>query len=284
MIQKKIVALIPSNSLKEYISENNIEFLPYVLMQLADEYANSYDERIALLKELTNIADEKTNEVLPYLIESRMQELEQFLKPEENTVFELRIQLNYNFYNEQYFCKTFESAVKTVKAFLKEYECEDELNNKSTITIKKWSIFDEKIDFENDILGELELNENLEIKNAVYWRFDECFQYQREMFDFSAFYRGYHPVKYYDYNGKPRFSIIVPISNINCETEEEYPITDEVYALPIDEAIDLTEEGAPFCYHEHIPVTEIEILDKAELNNFMLKNYNDIYNYCRNIL
>ncbi len=284
-MQEKIVELIPSKSLKEYIKQNGIRFSPYQLMQLADDYARSYEERIALLTALE--PDEETKPVLQQLIENGKRELALFLAPESDTVYELRIQLNAQDYNENYFCKSFESAVQTVKAFLKEYECESELNEKSKICLTKWHMFSEdSIDFEKSDLGTLELNEKLEIKSAEYWGENGyTFTYPHECYDFSDFLSGYHPIQYEDYRGEVRCAISVPVKCYSVEEDDrEELITDEAYVIPIDRKVDLTHDDFQFYYHEHVQATELELVHEEELSDFMRANYKKLKQYFTEVL
>ena len=283
-MQERIVNLIPSKSLKAYIKTNGMVFSTYQLMQLADDYAHTYKERIDLLTAL--MQEEEAPSILSTLIENRKREYNRFFAAEQDTVYELRIRLKANSYNEKYFCKDFDSAKKTVKDFLKEYECEEELNEKSKICLTKWRIFSkDSIDVENSDLGVSALNEKLEVKYADYWGENgNTFTYPRKCYDFSGFLNGYHPIRY-ESDGKTRYAISVPVKCYTLEEDDrEKLITDEAYAIPIDRTVDLTKEDFRFYYHEHIQAAELELLEEEELDDVMRANYEKLKQYFIEVL
>ncbi len=264
MVQEKIVRLIPSKTVKEKVTETKHNFSKSDLMLIVDRYAQSYDERMELMKILEGISDGTEKTVIQKRIQRYSENMEHFMSPEPNTVYELRIKLYPSDYREKYFCSNLESAVKTVKAFLKEYDCAEDLNEHSEIYLKKWRIFDDTVDFDHDSIGDLEFNEKLEIKTVSCW--DK--EYVDDGFDiihFPDILEDFSPVRYYD--NENGWRVFLQVKDFRPTTTEGELIVDEVYAFPLDEELNFDEEDFTFYYHEHLPLAEVELLCFDDLDD-----------------
>ena len=123
-LQSRIVSLIPSTSLKNQIRLTNHRLSDADLLSIAYCYAADYDARIELLQMLEQHFTGDLRDHTSKLIYVQHQMLESFLKPEDNTVYELHIKDTPDAYDERYLCKSFDAALRVIPLFFQKYHCD----------------------------------------------------------------------------------------------------------------------------------------------------------------
>ena len=126
--QNKVVALLPSKTIKNYVKENNFAFRDCDLFNIIKEYADYFDERLALLKQsLEVITDTQVKKQIKQFIKEENWNLEYFLNQEPNYVYDVEISEN-----ERYLAPTFEAAKSTINSYWKCYKEYEKRRTKST--------------------------------------------------------------------------------------------------------------------------------------------------------
>lgn len=139
MNQKIITDLLPSNQLKCIISQTNHEFSIIELLIITNIYSKTYDDRINKLEYLVdNCENQQEKELIQDVIKNRKESFEKMITPEEGTVYFVEIEIDADSYTEKYICKNYETALKTVQHFSKEYEVQ--FTDYSYICIKKCTV------------------------------------------------------------------------------------------------------------------------------------------------
>lgn len=138
-LQRRIVSLIPSTSLKNRIKLTNHRFSDADLLSIAYRYAPDFDARIELLQMLEQHFTGELRDYTSRLIQVQRQMLEVFGEPTENAVFELHIKDTPDAYDERYLCKSFDAAFRIIPLFFKEYDCEENALTRYTIVKRRHS-------------------------------------------------------------------------------------------------------------------------------------------------
>ena len=212
-LQSRIVSLIPSTSLKNQIRLINHRLSDADLLSTAYRYAADYDARVELLQMLEQQFTGDLRDYTSKLIHVQSQMLEVFLKPEDNTVYELHIKDTPDAYDERYLCKSFDAAIRIIPLFFQEYDCEE--NSLTRYTIVKRRVLSEEADFSDDELGELVMLAGMRVYSVNMWSFDhqaeecagQCLNCNSPCADcheaiFPQFIQHGDAVKFYDLSGK----------------------------------------------------------------------------------
>ena len=157
-LQKQIIALLPSETLKNQIKNTGWRFSERDLLAIAYCYAPDFDARIDLLRQLGQPAGEALKADIRRIVETQMQMLADFKRAEGGTVFELHIKDTPDSYDERYLCSSFEAACKMIPLFYREYDSAKE-TERSRYEICKRRVFsgrDGEV-FAEDELGSLTL-------------------------------------------------------------------------------------------------------------------------------
>ena len=121
----QVIELIPSNSLKSAIKENQFSLSDITLLSTAYRCAPDYETR---LKYLEQLRDQFTGNIKQYcesIIVSEQKMLKGFYEDYPDAVFELHIKETPKSYDEKYLCTSIDSALKLIPMFYKEYDCNE---------------------------------------------------------------------------------------------------------------------------------------------------------------
>ncbi len=119
----KVIKLIPSNTLKEFLKASKFKFKEKDLLVIINDYSRNYDEKIALLQDAANcIEDKDVGFHAKKLIELHTRYYDDFMRTSDDCVFEVNIITDDGFPEERLFItKTFEDALTLIKFYNKQY-------------------------------------------------------------------------------------------------------------------------------------------------------------------
>lgn len=281
-LQSRIVSLIPSTSLKNQIRLINHRLSDADLLSTAYRYAADYDTRVELLQMLEQQFTGDLRDYTSKLIHVQRQMLEVFLKPEDNTVYELHIKDTPDAYDERYLCKSFDAAIRIIPLFFQEYDCEE--NSLTRYTIAKRRVLSEEADFSDDELGELVMLAGMRVYSVNMWSFDhqaeecagQCLNCNSPCADchetiFPQFIQHGDAVKFYDLSGKESYGIALAFNNLPCS---------EYYVIPLDsDAVRYHDFDNIHDAHQHIPAPLTERIEEAALPEEIRADYKACLKY-----
>lgn len=281
-LQSRIVSLIPSTSLKNQIRLINYRLSDADLLSTAYRYAADYDARVELLQMLEQQFTGDLRDYTSKLIHVQRQMLEVFLKPEDNTVYELHIKDTPDAYDERYLCKSFDAAIRIIPLFFQEYDCEE--NSLTRYTIVKRRVLSEEADFSDDELGELVMLAGMRVYSVNMWSFDhqaeecagQCLNCNSPCADchetiFPQFIQHGDAVKFYDLSGKESYGIALAFNNLPCS---------EYYVIPLDsDAVRYHDFDNIHDAHQHIPAPLTERIEEAALPEEIRADYKACLKY-----
>ena len=281
-LQSRIVSLIPSTSLKNQIRLINHRLSDADLLSTAYRYAADYDARVELLQMLEQQFTGDLRDYTSKLIYVQRQMLEVFLKPEDNTVYELHIKDTPDAYDERYLCKSFDAAIRIIPLFFQEYDCEE--NSVTRYTIVKRRVLSEEADFSDDELGELVMLAGMRVYSVNMWSFDhqaeecagQCLNCNSPCADchetiFPQFIQHGDAVKFYDLSGKESYGIALAFNNLPCS---------EYYVIPLDsDAVRYHDFDNIHDAHQHIPAPLTERIEEAALPEEIRADYKACLKY-----
>lgn len=281
-LQSRIVSLIPSTSLKNQIRLINHRLSDADLLSTAYRYAADYDTRVELLQMLEQQFTGDLRDYTSKLIHVQRQMLEVFLKPEDNTVYELHIKDTPDAYDERYLCKSFDAAIRIIPLFFQEYDCEE--NSLTRYTIVKRRVLPEEADFSDDELGELVMLAGMRVYSVNMWSFDhqaeecagQCLNCNSPCADchetiFPQFIQHGDAVKFYDLSGKESYGIALAFNNLPCS---------EYYVIPLDsDAVRYHDFDNIHDAHQHIPAPLTERIEEAALPEEIRADYKACLKY-----
>lgn len=281
-LQSRIVSLIPSTSLKNQIRLINHRLSDADLLSTAYRYAADYDARVELLQMLEQQFTGDLRDYTSKLIHVQRQMLEVFLKPEDNTVYELHIKDTPDAYDERYLCKSFDAAIRIIPLFFQEYDCEE--NSLTRYTIVKRRVLSEEADFSDDELGELVMLAGMRVYSVNMWFFDhqaeecagQCLNCNSPCADchetiFPQFIQHGDAVKFYDLSGKESYGIALAFNNLPCS---------EYYVIPLDsDAVRYHDFDNIHDAHQHIPAPLTERIEEAALPEEIRADYKACLKY-----
>lgn len=281
-LQSRIVSLIPSTSLKNQIRLINQRLSDADLLSTAYRYAADYDARVELLQMLEQQFTGDLRDYTSKLIHVQRQMLEVFLKPEDNTVYELHIKDTPDAYDERYLCKSFDAAIRIIPLFFQEYDCEE--NSLTRYTIVKRRVLSEAADFSDDELGELVMLAGMRVYSVNMWSFDhqaeecagQCLNCNSPCADchetiFPQFIQHGDAVKFYDLSGKESYGIALAFNNLPCS---------EYYVIPLDsDAVRYHDFDNIHDAHQHIPAPLTERIEEAALPEEIRADYKACLKY-----
>ena len=281
-LQSRIVSLIPSTSLKNQIRLINHRLSDADLLSTAYRYAADYDARVELLQMLEQQFTGDLRDYTSKLIHVQRQMLVVFLKPEDNTVYELHIKDTPDAYDERYLCKSFDAAIRIIPLFFQEYDCEE--NSLTRYTIVKRRVLSEEADFSDDELGELVMLAGMRVYSVNMWSFDhqaeecagQCLNCNSPCADchetiFPQFIQHGDAVKFYDLSGKESYGIVLAFNNLPCS---------EYYVIPLDsDAVRYHDFDNIHDAHQHIPAPLTERIEEAALPEEIRADYKACLKY-----
>lgn len=281
-LQRRIVSLIPSTSLKNQIRLTNHRLSDADMLSTAYRYAPDYDTRIELLQMLEQHFTGELRDYTSRLIQVQRKMLEVFLESEDNAVYELHIKDTPGAYDERYLCKSFDAALRIIPLFFKEYDCEE--NALTRYTIVKRRILSEEADFSEDELGELVLLAGMRVYSVNVWSFDhqaedcsgQCLECNRPCANchetiFPQFIQHGDAVRFYDFSGKESYGIALVLDNLPCS---------EYYVIPLDsDAVRYHDFANIYTDHQHIPAPLTERIEEEAIPEKMREDYKACLQY-----
>ena len=139
----KIIKLIPSNTLKEFLKTSKFKFTQKDMLAIIDDYSRNYAEKIALLQEAVKCLEDK--DVVYHakkLIQLRTGYFDDFMLPSDDCVYEINI-ITDDCYPEGrvFITKTFEDAIILIKNYNKQYGDGYFTDNKAGTLIGNKSVY-----------------------------------------------------------------------------------------------------------------------------------------------
>ncbi len=120
----KVIKLIPSDTLKEFLKTSKFKFKEKDLLVIINDYSRNFNEKIQLLEEAINCIEDK--DVVFHakkLIQSHSDNYDCFMRPSDDCVYEINIITDDDFPEDrQFVAKTFQDALTLIKLYNKEYE------------------------------------------------------------------------------------------------------------------------------------------------------------------
>ena len=138
-LTKKIIGLLPSATLREYIRATGHEFCEKTLLKFIVDFEPHFEERLILLDAALNVFEEKrVRDHAAALIKHYRREYDLFTDGGD-AVYEISIKCNPDEdAAEAYITKTFDDALKLIRCYLKRYGDIGEVDNERAIyTIRK---------------------------------------------------------------------------------------------------------------------------------------------------
>ena len=165
-LEKQIIELIPSQTMKNAIKEYNHRFTDLEYVQLVEQFAKSWHSKLNLLNEIKENINNK--DIISYIeayVKSEHNAYDKFIKKEENYVYDIIMDCISNHDKERYLCISFDSIMKIIDSYrenFKEVINEDDFKH-IKITKRKISTWDtpQEIDEVGNI--DVYLNENMEM-------------------------------------------------------------------------------------------------------------------------
>ena len=281
-LQRRIVSLIPSTSLKKQIKLTNYRLSDADMLSTAYRYANDYDTRMELLQMLEQHFSGELRDYTSRLIQVQRQMLESFLEPEDNAVYELHIKDTPDAYDERYLCKSFDAALRIIPLFFQKYHCEE--NASSRYTIVKRRVLSETDDFSEDELGELVLLAGMRVYSVSIWSLEhqaeacsrDCQACNRPCVIcheaiFPQFIRHGDAVKFYDISGQESYCIAFSLDDQPCS---------DYYVIPLDsDAVCYRDFVNIHNAHHHIPAPLTERIEEEAIPEKMRADYKACLQY-----
>ena len=278
---RRIIALIPSESLKTKIAETGYVPCYFDMLAIAFAYAPDFATRLALLDELKSELPPDLSEYAGRLIDHQLAMLEAFKKPEPQTIFELHIKEDPDAFDERYICGSYEAALIIIPLFYQTYELEEAETVRYRIVKRRVYNGGEDEDFEEDDLGELEMISGMRIKTAELYSFapaekdctGECYDCSelcvraRGMdIEFPCFIRHGDAVRCVEpYSGEAGFGIALQPNEKPCA---------EYYVIPLDsDRIMRRDFDNMHDAHEHIPAPLAERITADDLPEGLRSGY-----------
>lgn len=287
-IHDKIISFLHSTELTDTIRKSGHKFSPKELAELIYLYSPTYDDMLSLWEELGNTFPETENFTRQNILWKRTS-LEKFKEHEENSVYELRIRDKRDNQDEIYFCSSFDSAIKAIDAFYKEYEGITEECKDTVYTILKHHMYFGQDDVLPDnipgkaVFGQGKILRSIENESVKYSEncdgicvncTIDCI-YDTDV-EYPNFIRDFAPIKIHGESDwcSGEYGIVIPIDK-NKDTVQEY------YTIILNPSFETYDDMQEYCfrYHEHISPGNIEIISYADLTEEHRKAFDTIKEY-----
>ena len=165
-LEKQIIELIPSKTMRDAIKENNYKFSDIEYVQLVENFSKSWNNKLNLIKQIKeNIENKNLISYIEAYVESEINAYNKFTKKEDNYVYDVIMDHISKHEEERFLCTSFDSIMKVIDSYkenYKEYINVDNLNN-IEIVKRKISNWDKPEEIEEDANIIVYLNENMEI-------------------------------------------------------------------------------------------------------------------------
>ena len=279
--QMKLMEYFKSDSLKNAIISNNVQFSELELCRIIVVYVERFSDRLFLLNEMLSfISDVDMSAYVEYLIKEMTIELEKIKKTDTNCVFELIIKESPSSCEERYLCSSFDAALSCIDGFYEEYGNRE--NPLSNYVITKRRVLKCGDDFSEDLLGECTLNDKREICSVSFYETQNhylSFCYKDFLclsaieIPFPEFVKFKDLVKYRTGDNSIKFGVCM--NTVTDDKDDEYCLI-----IPLNcFALRYKNFDKAFQFHTHTEYWDIEKADVSDLSEEEAEIYNSYLKY-----
>ncbi len=139
---RKIINLIPSADMKNYVISNGFQFREKDLLKIILEYAPTFDKRLELFEEASRLlSDKKMRLLAKKRIAFENRQYDAFMQSGPDFVYQIKIKSYMNTFDteEEYIVKSFDEAIILIKKFLIYYDVKGAERISTRFTITKFS-------------------------------------------------------------------------------------------------------------------------------------------------
>lgn len=116
----KVIDLIPSSDLRQYIKEHDFIFGDKELLKIILDESPLFETKIQLFKEAANVlSDKEMRELAERRLKLEIDQFNSFMDDNNDTVYEIKIKLKNEVAEETFITKTFNDAIELIKKFIK---------------------------------------------------------------------------------------------------------------------------------------------------------------------
>lgn len=169
-LEKQIIELIPSKTMRDAIKECEHKFTDLEYVQMVEEFAKSWHSKIDLLNKIKeNINDKDIVSYIEAYVKSEINAYNKFIRTEENYVYDVIMDCISNHDEEKYLCVSIDSLMNVIDSYRENYKeviNEDDFKHIKIIKrkISSWNT-PKEIDEVRNI--DVYFNENMEI-HSIY--------------------------------------------------------------------------------------------------------------------
>ena len=275
-IQKRIVSLIPSETLRHEIREKRYALSEADLLLIAFRYAPDQDTRLQLLRELSPMLSDELKAYAERVIKLQGRMLAEFVESADDAVFELHMQDSPDAYDDRYLCRTYDAAIHMIALFYEKYGGKE--HPSSRYRIVKRRVLSSSSAFSEDEIGWLVLLPGSKIHSVRLYTYDhraekcdgQCFRCEKccvacSELAFPPFTKHGDAVRIIRPSGQEAFGIVCMFNDSSCS---------DLYVIPLDcEAVRSHEYANIHHAHEHVPLPQAERIEAEELPEKMREDY-----------
>lgn len=278
-LQEEIISSFRSEDLKRVIAERHHVFSGEELLSIAYHYAPSFDERLRQMQLIADYAP-SASEHARRCIAWQKGLLDEFVRADENQIYELHIRETPDSYDERYLCASYETTLEMIDCFYREYEDGAE-SPQAEYTIAKRMILQPGQAFCEDELVSAHFAAG-KVLTHIYGSAEgfengPCGQHCNQCANpcaantpllFPTFLPDRAPVRYRSFSGAIEFGIF-----LDYEKED---LRDSYYIIPLDSEMLCRknyDEAWGFHPHEHIPCPDVEKVSIDDLDAELRENY-----------
>ena len=138
-LEKRIINLIPSTTVKKEIERQNYKFSDLELVQIVIEFASTWKEMMDYLFKLKKeIKEDKVVEYISQYIEIEQKQYELLVTNDSNYVYEVDMYPGSSC--DKYLCPSYESSYITIESYEKAYKEFIDIRIKNNIIISKCKV------------------------------------------------------------------------------------------------------------------------------------------------
>lgn len=170
-LEKQIINLIPSQTIKNAIYEQNYKFNDLEYVQIVMEFSNSWKRRLDLLNSIKENIDSR--DIISYIeayVKSEINAYNKLIEKEDNYVYDVITNYQLNYDGERYLCSSFDSIMKVIDSFKENYREFSDVDILKHIKLIKRKISNWETPQEIDTYSDIDVyfNKNEEI-NYIYY-------------------------------------------------------------------------------------------------------------------
>ena len=282
MLQDIVLNKIGTQFFIDEVKKSKYTFSDTDLAYMAYHFTRNLDDRVDLLKQIYELTDDNNlKDMINKAINGIKEEYSNFIKPEENAIFEACIKETPSSWEERYLCKTYEGALKRISLFFEFYRIAIQ-NDSSWFYINKRIAKDCNTveEFIEDEIGSMTLLKGLVIQDVKYYPTREEKDKNSDEYGFlnieikyPEILNNFDIVKY-NRGGEVNFAINIINFSIN-----------DLYLIPLDEDY-YDEEDLEFIWDSHLH-TELPLIEKISYDQLSEKlkiNYDKIVNHIQKLV